>query len=52
MQWNKIGSMPMIPVLANVFEHPPRPGSIIDTSSITPLPQPEYLQSTRTFLSY
>ncbi|VDN53734.1 unnamed protein product [Dracunculus medinensis] len=33
-------------------KHPPRPGSIIDTSSITPLPQPEYLQSTRTFLSY
>uniref|UniRef100_A0A1I8EA74 Uncharacterized protein n=1 Tax=Wuchereria bancrofti TaxID=6293 RepID=A0A1I8EA74_WUCBA len=48
---SQTSSYPTIPVFQNVFEQPPRPGSNTASQSITPLP-PEYMSTTRTFLSY
>ncbi|KHN77543.1 Clc-like protein 5 [Toxocara canis] len=42
-----------IPVFEQqVFEQPPRPGSMLGSQSATPLPPPEYLYSKRTYMNY
>ncbi|KAL3989470.1 Clc-like family protein [Acanthocheilonema viteae] len=48
---SQTSSYPTIPVFQNVFEQPPRPGSNTASQTVTPLP-PEYMSTTRTFLSY
>ncbi|MCP9257386.1 Clc-like protein 5 [Dirofilaria immitis] len=48
---SQTSSYPTIPVFQNVFEQPPRPGSNTISQTITPLP-PDYMSTTRTFLSY
>uniref|UniRef100_A0A0R3RVM3 Clc-like protein n=1 Tax=Elaeophora elaphi TaxID=1147741 RepID=A0A0R3RVM3_9BILA len=48
---SRTSSYPTISVNHHVFEQPPRPGSNTASQSVTPLP-PDYMSTTRTFLSY